>query len=377
MYNKQASIQEENGSFVLYTSDRKRVLGRHKTREDALAQERAVQASKHLLAKQADFSPDYTAKELKDLGTYEEVYGEGKHLASMKEWPARWINPQDPKGWLQWYERYSEGRRTPDDERQIKRWNSFKARHGAQLVKNPTPRRAFALQHWAIDPLKLVEDKKNLEKRMNNYKQAEVLAHLIKKAQDTKVEDAKPGYPLYTNEGQFQHPEHGQPCKDYKELKSENILSFLDKEKKKLKKKAVELEMQQHPETAQVTRKKTAVIIKGDPEFVDNNPKAYKFYNELAAYLRTKDYAVTTDKGAPSENFKDIPPTANLWIGHSRGTNRLQYAPKGTKTLMLGSWRPGAINHPLDDQSLRGVEPNLFHYVLTDEMKKAIDKKCQ
>jgi len=33
-----------------------------------------------------------------------------------------WINEQDPYGWFQWYCRFYCGRRTDDDERQIKRW---------------------------------------------------------------------------------------------------------------------------------------------------------------------------------------------------------------------------------------------------------------
>ena len=33
-----------------------------------------------------------------------------------------WINEQDPYGWYEWYVEYSLGRRTEDDERQIRRW---------------------------------------------------------------------------------------------------------------------------------------------------------------------------------------------------------------------------------------------------------------
>lgn len=109
----------------------------------------------HFLYKRASledtFTPDFTPDDLKALGVYDQVYGDAPREASMKEWPAHWINEQDPLGWLQWYERYSGGRRTEDDARQIKRWNSFKARHLAQYLKNPTPRRAAALRNWGID----------------------------------------------------------------------------------------------------------------------------------------------------------------------------------------------------------------------------------
>ena len=115
----------------------------------------AKEQLKHILVKKAaledEFQPDLTPDDLKALGVYDQVYGDAPSEASMKEWPEHWINKQDPLGWLQWYDRYSGGRRTDDDERQIKRWKSFKARHLAQYLKKPTPRRAAALRNWGID----------------------------------------------------------------------------------------------------------------------------------------------------------------------------------------------------------------------------------
>ena len=103
------------------------------------------------------FSPDYSSKQLRNFGVYDEVYGDKPQQASMKSWPTHWIHPQDPKGWLQWFERYESGRRTEDDERQIKRWLAFKQRHGAQYKANPTERRRLALRNWAIDAEKLLK----------------------------------------------------------------------------------------------------------------------------------------------------------------------------------------------------------------------------
>lgn len=43
--------------------------------------------------------------------------------SSLEDWESKdWIVKQDPYGWFQWYCRYSLGRRTSDDERQIQRW---------------------------------------------------------------------------------------------------------------------------------------------------------------------------------------------------------------------------------------------------------------
>jgi superfamily II DNA or RNA helicase len=106
----------------------------------------------------AQFQPDYTPEQLENLGVYDALYrGQGPRLASLGEWKPEWVSEHDPKGWAQWYKRYSSGRRIPDeDERQIKRWLSFKARHGGPFAKKPTPRRGWALRNWGIDPAKLV-----------------------------------------------------------------------------------------------------------------------------------------------------------------------------------------------------------------------------
>jgi hypothetical protein len=46
--------------------------------------------------------------------------------SSLEEWEvAGWIVEQDPYGWVQWYVRFYEGRRSPGDARQIDRWNKF------------------------------------------------------------------------------------------------------------------------------------------------------------------------------------------------------------------------------------------------------------
>ena len=54
----------------------------------------------------------------------------------------KWISKDDPYGWVQWYCRFYQGRRTKDDERQIKRWGKlagpkgrFRRRLMNQIIK--------------------------------------------------------------------------------------------------------------------------------------------------------------------------------------------------------------------------------------------------
>jgi len=138
-----------------------------------------------------DFKPELTPKQMLELG----VFG-GKYMTDgAKEFPKSWftkaklspsgknpklnffgvnasqplsvwqkngwINPQDPRGWFQWYCRYYMGRRSLDDLRQIKRWKGMK-RHIAQIKNNCKPgdvncrrRQRQALLHWAYDSRKI------------------------------------------------------------------------------------------------------------------------------------------------------------------------------------------------------------------------------
>jgi hypothetical protein len=138
-----------------------------------------------------DFTPDLTPKEMLQMG----VFG-GKYMTDCRnEFPASWFRKaklapekadrklnyfkvkaskplsywiekgwiwhQDPRGWFQWYCRYYMGRRSPDDDRQIKRWKAMR-RHVAQLTKHCDkgnlkcrPVQRQALLHWAYDSRKL------------------------------------------------------------------------------------------------------------------------------------------------------------------------------------------------------------------------------
>jgi len=138
------------------------------------------------------FTPDLTPAEMLRLG----VFG-GKYMTdSKKEFPASWfkhaklspkrrdcslnffgvdasqpltewrrkgwIHADDPRGWFQWYCRYTMGRRMPEeDKRQIARWTAMR-RHIAQIERNCRPgdlgcrrRQRQALLHWAYDSRKI------------------------------------------------------------------------------------------------------------------------------------------------------------------------------------------------------------------------------
>jgi len=140
----------------------------------------------------AKFQPDYTPEQLEALGVYDSLYrGQGPRLASLGEWKPEWVSEHDPKGWAQWYKRYSSGRRIPEeDTRQIKRWLSFKARHGKPFAKNPTPRRGWALRNWGIDPAKLVTNEPRngaVDEMLDTYKTKAMQKYVAEKVAAQKT----------------------------------------------------------------------------------------------------------------------------------------------------------------------------------------------
>ena len=138
-----------------------------------------------------EFKPRFSPKEMLELGVFEGKYCNDCRAELPEDWfehariaaqpdPALncfgvksrqslaiwrqkgWIIDPDPRGWFQWYCRYYQGRRLPDeDARQIKRWRAMQ-RHVRQLQRNCEPgdvgcrkRQRQALLHWAYDSRRL------------------------------------------------------------------------------------------------------------------------------------------------------------------------------------------------------------------------------
>jgi len=110
----------------------------------------------------------------------------------------------------------------------------------------------------------------------------------------------------------------------------------------------------------------TAVIIKGNPEYIDDNQRADQFYQELRRLLEKEGYQVRVHDGEPHTT----PDEADVWVGHSRGADRLRFAPDDTVTIAIGT-RDG-VSHPMDQAYKRGSEPNWAHFALTRGMRNEI-----
>lgn len=111
--------------------------------------------------------------------------------------------------------------------------------------------------------------------------------------------------------------------------------------------------------------KKRAILITGNPKYIEGNPQAAKFYSKVEKVLSQAGYDVVRNAGEPYTQ----PDEADLWVGHSRGADRLRFAGPGTKTVALGV--SDGLAHP-KDSAAQGGAPNKYHYKLTSSMVEAL-----
>jgi hypothetical protein len=106
----------------------------------------------------------------------------------------------------------------------------------------------------------------------------------------------------------------------------------------------------------------TAVIVKGNP--ARDTPGTYGgIYEDLKEFLEEMNIKVSFDAGEPYTTPKD----ADIWIGHSRGVDRLRFAPEGTLTIKIGSHDEDALNHP---EEITSSDPDDYDDLSNDEKRK-------
>jgi hypothetical protein len=83
---------------------------------------------------------------------------------------------------------------------------------------------------------------------------------------------------------------------------------------------------------------------------------AHSFYERIKTILVNKGYRVEFDAGEPLTR-PDI--KATVWVAHSRGVDRLRFAPDNVKTLEIQT--QGEINNKTNDE----IGFDLNHYTLS------------
>ena len=110
----------------------------------------------------------------------------------------------------------------------------------------------------------------------------------------------------------------------------------------------------------------TAVIVKGNPRWTEGAHKdvSRQFYDAMTALLQDQGYGVSEDPGEPFTQ----PVDANLWVGHSRGIDRLRFAPATTRTVSVDDYQVPFDFDPNDPD----WNPPDSHYALTPELAQAL-----
>lgn len=119
-------------------------------------------------------------------------------------------------------------------------------------------------------------------------------------------------------------------------------------------------------------RPRLAVIIKGNPKYIEKpivELMANSFYNGIKVMLERKGFRVTFDAGEP---FSTPDESAYVWIAHSRGIDRLRFAPSHIKTIALQTEdHKKNYKNTQQDRDRSGVDPD--HYILSDQDIRAIN----
>lgn len=112
--------------------------------------------------------------------------------------------------------------------------------------------------------------------------------------------------------------------------------------------------------------RRKAVIVKGNPKWVEGPHKEQSeaLYDSLRKELEAAGFDVDFDAGEPYTS----PPPADLWVGHSRGIDRLRFAPQDTLTLPVDHFQEPFEFDPDNPE----WEPPASHYDLTPDLVKQI-----
>jgi ribosomal protein S18 acetylase RimI-like enzyme len=119
-----------------------------------------------------------------------------------------------------------------------------------------------------------------------------------------------------------------------------------------------------------------AIIIKGNPKYI-NNSLARNYYKEIEKFL--KDNGVKEVHYDSGEALTIPDETADLYVGHSRGTSRRQYMSEEKQKVFLMFGVPEGIIDPVDLKWCKEVwvkgtdqQPPKEHFILIPKQKEAI-----
>ena len=111
--------------------------------------------------------------------------------------------------------------------------------------------------------------------------------------------------------------------------------------------------------------KPLAIIVKGNPKYLSDpkvKPLADAFYKEVKDILKEQGFRVKFDAGA---DYTRPDMDASVWVGHSRGIGRLQYASASIKTVALETKHDIRPNKSYTQKEKDEIGHNKGHYELS------------